>query len=220
MKRKELPKGIEINPLDVHSKIFVWLVKDDGEKVLYGFNRLCVEHGLKTETFWHNWQIAGSPDEVSLSMLQDMQENRGKKPEGWTVDGEWYPSIKDVASLVGRAKSTVMERFKELGRREATFEELARRKKAAGKPREEMQKVTLMPEGRQFTFPELEKMADVCGTELRRRAKGKGYVLWPDDLKRKSDLRMPAQPKPSSFPRNINEVEYHPTQEERAMLRL
>lgn len=46
MRRKDLPNGIEIDHRDAQSRLFVWLIKGDGERVLYGVQRLCLEYGL------------------------------------------------------------------------------------------------------------------------------------------------------------------------------
>jgi hypothetical protein len=220
MKLKDLPKGTKIDPLDIGSRVFVWMITSDGSRVLYGVNRLCKEYRLKTSTFWYRWTLAGTPDEVDLSMLADPSELIRSK--GWEVDGVWYPSHRAIADALGRAESTISARFSALGRRNATSEELALRKNRQSSVNTDPlsgQRVLLMPDGSHLTFSELKSISDVSEMELRRRAKKNGFVLHRDDLKRKSKDPFTTN-KFSVSPRNIDDVEYRPSALERSISRL
>ena len=182
MKRKDIPKGTTIDHRDSNSKQFVWLLAG-GHRLLYGIGRLVAEHNIDFGTFCYRWKAAGKPDEVPFSMLSPSGEGYGKKLKGWTVSGTWFPSLRSVATFMGRASSTIEERFRELGRRYATFEELAARKPRAT-PHQRAVQTVLCPDGNNYTFKELEEITGICASQLRRRAIEKGFVFGPHDLQR------------------------------------
>jgi hypothetical protein len=224
MRRDEVPAGAEIDHRDAGSKVFVWLVRADGERELYGIKRLCAEFSISFGTFWGRWIRNGSPDVVKPSMLSDPGASYNLKREGWKVDGVWFVSTRAVAAFVHRAESTVVERFQDLGRREATYQELAYRKPRAKEKATRVRAVQphamtvrLMPDGTEHTFDDLASRAEVGARHLRRRAKENGGVLWPADLKRQ--IAKPYSEPARKVIRNIHDVEYNPSLAESAMMR-
>lgn len=190
MRRKDLPNGTEIDPRDAKSRLFVWLIKGDGERVLCGVQRLCREYGLNVGTFWYRWKQERCPDEVSVSMLQDAAASYSKsKPEGWTVDGVWFSSLRSVATFIGKAENTITERFRELGRRHATFEELATRKKGDARPHsaQRQARTVLCADGQRYTIAQLAESTGLSRQTIWRRAKEKDWVFDQFDLQRKDD---------------------------------
>ena len=186
MKKKDLPAGTVVSHKDANSKLFVWLMVGN-QKVLYGIRRLCNEHGIAIGSFWYRWKLAGCPDVINRSLIASAQENYKKKTQGWTVDGTWFSSLRSVATFVGRAESTIAERFIELGRRNATFEELAARKPY--QPRTKVvekrePQTVLCSDGQRYTIAQLEEITGISKRQLRRRAIDKDWVFGPHDLKR------------------------------------
>lgn len=202
MKRKDLPKGIEIDSRDATSRVFVWLVKEDGEKVLYGVQRLCVEYGLNVGTFWYRWKLAGCPDEFQRSELTKTVVSYPHRTKGWKVDGVWFPSLRSVATFIGKAENTIHERFRELGRRHATFEELATRKKGDTRPHsaQRQARTVLCADGQRYTIAQLAESTGLSQQTLWRRAKEKDWVFGQHDLQRDdssrtgSDAKKPVDP--------------------------
>lgn len=193
MRRKDLPNGTEVDPRDSRSRLFVWLIKGDGERVLYGVQRLCFEYGLNVGTFWYRWKLEQCPDEVSVSMLQDTAASYSKnKPEGWTVDGVWFSSLRAVATFIGKAENTVTERFHELGRRHATFDELETRKKGDTRPHSSIRnaRTVLCPDGQRYTIAQLAESTGLSRQILWKRAKEKDWVFGQHDLQRDDSSRV------------------------------
>lgn len=190
MRRKDLPKGIDIDPEDKTSRVFVWLVKVDGEKVLYGVQRLCAKYGLNVGTFWYRWKLAGCPDEFQEQELLRTVVSYKNKPEGWTVDGVWFSSLRSVASFVGKSKNTITERFRELGRRNATFEELATRKQGDTRPHSSQRnaKTVLCADGQRYTIAQLAESTGLSRQILWKRAKDKNWVFGQHDLQRCDEI--------------------------------
>lgn len=191
MRRKDLPKGTEVDQRDAKSRLFVWLIKGDGERVLCGVQRLCREYGLNVGTFWYRWKQERCPDEVSVSMLQDAAASYSKsKPEGWTVDGVWFSSLRSVATFIGKAENTITERFRELGRRHATFEELSTRKKGDTRPHSSQRnaKTVLCADGQRYTIAQLAEATGLSRQLLWKRAKEKNWVFGQHDLQRCDEI--------------------------------
>lgn len=190
MKKRCLPKGTKIDHRDANSKLFVWLDRD-GEKELSGLKRLCSEHNMAMGSFYYHWERDGFPDEVKIKVL-DRYRSRKKRSEGWKVDGVSYPSLRSVATAMGRAESTVSDRFLELGRREATREELTKRKpkgihaKAERAAREE--RTVLCPDGNRYTIYELHRSTGMSEYHLRRKAIEKGWEFDQEDMERPEEF--------------------------------
>ena len=186
MKRKDLPKGTEIDSRDANSRVFVWLVKEDGEKVLCGVQRLCVEYGLNVGTFWYRWALAGCPDEFKESELTKTVVSYPHRTKGWKVDGVWFPSLRSVATFIGKSENTIHDRFRELGRRHATFEELATRKKGDTRPHstKRQARTVLCADGQRYTIAQLAESTGLSRQILWKRAKEKNWVFGQHDLQR------------------------------------
>ena len=203
MRRKDLPKETRFDHRDANSRVFVWLVKGDGEEVLYGVQRLCLEYGLNVGTFWYRWKLERCPDKVSVSMLRDVAAGYSKnKREGWTVDGVWFSSLRSVASFIGKTEDTISNRFRELGRRHATFEELATRKKGDTRPHSSQReaRTVLCADGQHYTIAQLAEATGLSKQRLLCRAKQKNWVFGQHDLQRDdasrpgSDKQKPVDP--------------------------
>jgi hypothetical protein len=125
-------------------------------------------------------------------MISSAGDSYKKKSLGWRVDGVLFRSLRSVASFVGRAESTVAERYAELGRRDATFEELSHRKKIVlqkpTKTQLEAQKV-LCPDGTRKTLAELSKITGISTRQLRRRANDRNWIFEENDLKRACEIK-------------------------------
>lgn len=201
MKRKDLPNGTVIDHRDANARTFVWLIKPDGERVLYGVQRLCIEYGLSMGTFWYRWKLEGCPDDVRLTTLKNPEESYSKKVAGWTVDGAWFSSLRSVANFIGRSESTISERYIELGRREATFEELAERKPYPDRRKKTSKReprTVLCADGRRYTIAQLAESTGLSRQVLWKRANEKNWVLGQHDLQLDntagSDKQKPVDP--------------------------
>jgi len=129
MRRENIDPSL-ITLRDKFCKEFVWYVHHhNGQKELFGLSSLAVYLEVNIQVLHHVWVRRGCPDEFNKSMLKKIKRGRG-----YIVDGQHFQTQTQVAKYVGRDESTIGRAFKQLGRDNATKEELLACRWPAKKP--------------------------------------------------------------------------------------
>jgi hypothetical protein len=200
MKRRTVDPKL-IDHRDANAKELVWLVLEDGSKLLYGFKRLATEYRINLSTLHNRWRAVNKPDEIPLSMLTPAENSYNSRSE--------QPAVTD-------------EKQEDPEPQQSGFEKFTGNKTAGGYRTRDF---ILIPDNTVHYASELDRMFDVPATTLNLLKSHGKTVFTREELEgmKRQDRTVFIEKKKvepvatTRFPRNIDEVEYNPSPMERIL---